>query len=98
MTALLDANILIALTVIDHVHHDVVEEWFEDGAPAFATCPLTQGALLRFLLRCGSTPAEATEVLISLTTARRHEFWSDDLSITRTCEVSSGTVGWLTRT
>ena len=83
MTALLDANILIALTVSDHVHHDIVEEWYEDGAPAFATCPLTQGALLRFLLRCGSTAAEATEVLISLTTARRHEFWSDDLSYDR---------------
>ena len=27
MTALLDANVLIALVVADHVHHDAAAEW-----------------------------------------------------------------------
>jgi uncharacterized protein len=28
VTVLLDANVLIALLVEDHVHHDAVENWF----------------------------------------------------------------------
>lgn len=82
MTALLDANVLIALTVADHVHHEVAEEWFASTAAAFATCPLTQGALVRTWLRAGSTSADALAVLRSVTTCERHEFWSDDLSYT----------------
>src|SRR5687768_10078256 len=78
MTALLDANVLIALTVTDHVHHDVAEEWFAGTTGPFATCPLTQGALVRAWLRAGSTSADAVAVLRSVTTSDRHEFWSDD--------------------
>lgn len=80
MTALLDANVLIALTVADHVHHDAAEGWFASGPPAFATCPVTQGALVRFLLRSGSTAGEAADVLSGVTGSRHHQFWPDDLS------------------
>lgn len=78
MTDLLDANVLIALTVADHVHHDVAEEWFASTTGSFATCPLTQGALLRTWLRGGSTSADAVAVLRSVTVSERHEFWGDD--------------------
>ncbi len=78
MTDLLDANVLIALTIVDHVHHDVAEEWFVDAAGPFATCPLTQGALVRAWLRAGATTADAVAVLGSVTAVGRHEFWSDD--------------------
>lgn len=79
MTALLDANVLIALVVTDHVHHDVAEDWFERSGDALATCPLTQGALVRFLLRAGATAAGAVDVVRGLRTSGRHEFWPDDL-------------------
>jgi len=78
VTDLLDANVLIALTVTDHVHHDVAEEWFASSTSTFATCPLTQGALVRTWLRGGSTSADAVAVLRSVTVSDRHEFWSDD--------------------
>lgn len=39
MTALLDANVLIALVVAEHAHHDAAEEWFTTSDGGFATCP-----------------------------------------------------------
>lgn len=79
MTVLLDANVLIALTVTDHVHHDLVEDWFVQRSDPFATCPLTQGALVRFLLRSGATAREAVAVVRGLGAVDGHEFWSDEL-------------------
>ena len=53
MTVLLDANVLIALLVDDHVHHGAAENWFVDMSGNFATCPITQGSLMRLLLAGG---------------------------------------------
>ena len=80
MTVLLDANVLIALTVTDHVHHELAEQWFSERSEPFATCPLTQGALVRFLLRGGATAREAVDVVRGLRTAGGYEFWPDDLA------------------
>lgn len=80
MTDLLDGNVLIALTVTDHVHHGVVEDWFAARRDGFATCPITQGALMRHLLRAGAEVPEAKDVLVGLTTAASHEFWADSVS------------------
>ncbi len=76
---LLDANVLIAVAVADHVHHDAAEEWFVRRRGRFATCPITQGSLLRLLIRHGATAAQATAVLASLTSHKSHQFWPDDL-------------------
>jgi toxin-antitoxin system PIN domain toxin len=83
VTVLLDANVLIAVTVIDHVHHDVAEDWFTQRSEPFATCPLTQGALVRLLLRGGATARDAGEVVGGLQAAEGHEFWPDGLSYDR---------------
>lgn len=81
MTLLLAANVLIALVAADHVHHDVVERWLaEDGEP-FATCPVTQGALVRHLFRNGAAADEVVMVLRGWTSGERHEFWPDDLGL-----------------
>ncbi len=48
MTVLLDANVLIALLVDDHVHHGAAENWFVGMSGNFATCPITQGSLATF--------------------------------------------------
>ena len=79
MTVLLDANVLIALTVTDHVHHDLAEDWFLQRSEPFATCPLTQGALVRLLLRSGATAREAVEVVHGVGAADDHRFWPDHL-------------------
>jgi toxin-antitoxin system PIN domain toxin len=78
VTALLDANVLIALVVTDHVHHDAAEAWFVASADRFATCPLTQGSLLRLLLREGQAAGAARAVLAVVSDHPRHEFWPDD--------------------
>ena len=83
MTTLLDANVLIALLVADHVHHEAAENWFVGLDGNFATCPITQGSLLRMLIREGYAAAEAQAVLAQTTDDARHEFWSDDVSYSR---------------
>jgi toxin-antitoxin system PIN domain toxin len=80
VTVLLDANVLIALVVADHVHHDLVEDWFIERSEPFATCPVTQGALVRFLLRSGAGAREAVDVVRGLRAADGHEFWPDEVS------------------
>ena len=82
MTVLLDANVLIALLVDDHVHHAAAENWFAGMPGNFATCPITQGSLLRLLLREGQSAAAARAVLSQATANPRHEFWADDLAYT----------------
>lgn len=82
MTALLDANVLIALLVEDHVHHAAAETWFTGLGGNFATCPVTQGSLLRLLIREGQPTATARAVMRGTTESPRHEFWPDDISYT----------------
>lgn len=80
MTRLLDANVLIAAVVVDHVHHAAAEASLaRDDAP-FATCPITALALLRFLIREGTSAAEAVAVLDAITRHPRHRSWPADLN------------------
>ncbi|MPZ65393.1 MAG: PIN domain-containing protein [Pseudonocardiaceae bacterium] len=80
MTALLDSNVLIALAVEDHVHHSAAHAWLSAHDGSFASCPVTQGALLRMLIRGSSPPGQAMDLLAAATADARHEFWPDDLS------------------
>ena len=82
MTSLLDANVLIALVVNDHVHHASAEVWFSGLADGFATCPVTQGSLMRLLVREGQTADAASSVLRGVAGHPRHEFWPDDVAYT----------------
>ncbi|MDL5156518.1 TA system VapC family ribonuclease toxin [Actinomycetospora termitidis] len=77
---LLDANVLIALVVADHVHHDAAERWLQQSDAGFATCPITEGSLVRQLLRGRLDAATARSVLRAVHQDPRHEFWGDDLS------------------
>ena len=60
MTHLLDGNVLVALVVGDHVHHERTVQWFGPGR-AFATCPITQGTLVRFLVREGTLRTDRSQ-------------------------------------
>jgi toxin-antitoxin system PIN domain toxin len=77
---LLDANVLIALVVDDHLHHGQAEAWFASSGTGFATCPITQGSLMRLLIREGQPAELARSVLQEITSSPRHEFWPDNAS------------------
>jgi len=76
---LLDGNVLVALVVAEHVHHEAARAWFR-RVGRFATCPTVQGTLLRLLVRQGTSSSDAREALTVLTGHARHEQWLDDLT------------------
>jgi toxin-antitoxin system PIN domain toxin len=76
-TFLTDGNLLVALTVVEHVHHDTALDWFERTEPEIATCPITEGTLLRFLVRAGRPAGEAVAVLEAMRARPWHHFWPD---------------------
>ena len=87
MIHLLDVNVLIALLDADHVFHDRAHRWFADNADAgWATCPMTQNALVRILghnrySKGPGSPAAVAELLRPWLARRDHLFWPDDLSL-----------------
>ncbi len=77
---LLDPSLLIALAVGDHVHHGPAEEWSIAHPAPLATCLITQGSLVRFLVRGGASGEEARRFLIEVMADDRHRFWPADLA------------------
>ena len=50
MIALLDVNVLVALFDPAHLHHEAAHVWFgRNRSRRWATCPLTENALVRVL-------------------------------------------------
>lgn len=78
-TYLLDANVLIALTVADHEHHARASAW-ASRITRFAVCPVVEGALVRFLVRVGESAGVARQVLGAVQALPACEFWPDSLS------------------
>lgn len=76
---LLDANVLIALTITEHEHHDEAAAWFA-RVEGFAVCPVVEGSLVRFLLRMGESSMTALTILHSVRAHPRAQFWPDSLS------------------
>jgi toxin-antitoxin system PIN domain toxin len=80
---LLDGNMLIAISLSGHVHHQPAATWLGNHPGSYVTTPITQGTLLRTVIRLGATATEALEVLESLTQTGRHVFWPDTEPFTR---------------
>lgn len=78
MTVLLDTNVLIAAVMAGHVHHERADAWLAQQA-LFATCSVTQGALLRIHMQLAADrSARAAWALLREVTAHpRHEFWEE---------------------
>lgn len=78
---LLDGNVLVALSDAAHVHHAAAVRWFKSGETPFATCPITQGTLLRMLMQFNAVAdiSGAASFLLQMTAHPRHRFWPDDL-------------------
>jgi toxin-antitoxin system PIN domain toxin len=93
MTFLLDANVLIALIDPMHVHYDVAHAWFNaTGSQDWATCPLTENAVLRIVGHARypnspGTPAAVAPLMAGLRALPGHVFWPDDVSLLETHEL-----------
>jgi toxin-antitoxin system PIN domain toxin len=79
MAVLLDSNVLIALQTAGHVHHARARLWLASLSEPFATCPITEGSLVRLMVRNGEGGDAAHAQLQSLRENPRHEFWPDDV-------------------
>jgi toxin-antitoxin system PIN domain toxin len=87
MIALLDVNVLVALFDPVHLHHEAAHLWFgRNRSRRWATCPLTENALVRILSNESypgrrTTVADAAARLRVFCSDRLHVFWSDSVSI-----------------
>lgn len=87
MTFLLDVNVLIALMDRWHTHHEAAHRWFaEEGHRSWATCPLTENAVLRILgsHEYPNSPGSVLAVantLAKMLTMPGHAFWPDKISL-----------------
>ncbi len=86
--ALLDINVLVALFDPDHIHHDAAHRWFEEQRhDGWATCPLTELALVRILSNPTYWPgtersAAIVERFRLFRASGDHQFWRDSLDVT----------------
>jgi len=82
-TYLLDANVLIALTVEEHEHHERVKAWIREVARV-ALCPLVEGSLVRFLVRTGESVSVVCDV------GKHHKWVAQQFEARHGCLVVTG--------
>lgn len=98
MVGLLDVNVLVALVVPEHEHHDVALTWYA-GADneGWASCAVTELGVIRVCAQLpgGGWPPERTadQLLILTADGRVHEFWLDALSPAVMPEVRTAQTG-----
>jgi predicted nucleic acid-binding protein len=85
MTVLLDRSVLIALSVGDHSLNGPATAWFESCEEHFATCAITQGALVRHLMRNGWDAGAAVNLISFVAKSQRHRFWRDEVGLDSVC-------------
>jgi toxin-antitoxin system PIN domain toxin len=85
--ALLDVNVLVALSWPRHSGHVAALGWFtRHGRQGWASCPMTQAGLVRVLSSPSFsadayTPAAAVRMLQANLEHPEHHFWPDDLGL-----------------
>ena len=86
--ALLDVNVLVALFFPDHIHHEVVHDWFaQHRTDGWATCAITENGFVRVASQQPTDtglvrPAEALAHLTRFCADRHHHRWEESLSLT----------------
>jgi toxin-antitoxin system PIN domain toxin len=96
VTFLLDVNVLIALIDPTHVSHELAHRWFaNEGGGSWATCPITENAVLRIVGHPGyantpGSPATVAGVVGRLRERHGHVFWPDDISLLDPVRVEIG--------
>lgn len=87
MTYLLDVNVLIALMDPSHIRNGDALSWFSTaGKHAWATCPMTENAILRIVGHHSypnwfGNPPVVAELLSTFLSLPGHTFWPDDVSL-----------------
>jgi toxin-antitoxin system PIN domain toxin len=87
MIYLLDANVLIALLDIEHVHHARALRFFPTAQrEGWATCPLVENAFVRIFGRPGypngpGSPQLARHLLVQYCASPGHHFLPDDVTL-----------------
>ncbi len=85
--ALLDVNVLIALLDPEHAFHEPAHDWFRrERKHGWATCPITENAVLRILSKpsypyTGVTTGDVRELLAEFCQIKGHVFWADSISM-----------------
>jgi len=80
---LLDANVLVACSLAGHPFYARVRRWRQATMDApIATCPVTEGALLRLHMQYArdKSPAAAWAALASIHAHPKHVFWPENFS------------------
>ena len=79
ITYLLDGNLLVALRIDSHEHHERSQEWFSmlGKSDRFATCAVTEGTLLRvhMTVALDRSAAAAWQALDEIRALQNHVFW-----------------------
>ena len=87
MTYLLDVNVLIALMDSSHIRNGDALSWFStEGKHAWATCPMTENAILRIVGHPSypnwfGNPPIVAELFTQFLSLPGHTFWLDDVSL-----------------
>jgi toxin-antitoxin system PIN domain toxin len=79
VTYFLAANVLIALTIEEHEHHERSANW-ASTVDDFAICPIVEGALVRFLIHMGESSMAAKEIIQRIHDLPSCHFWPDSIS------------------
>ena len=84
-TDLPDVNVLVALFVPNHQHHEPAQRWLTD-TEQFATTPMTEAGLVRVLMsglpgQAGISGQSALSRLRELRAHERWTFWPDGTSL-----------------
>jgi uncharacterized protein len=85
--ALLDVNVLIALSDPSHMHYDAAHHWFSlHRSQGWATCALTENAFVRITSNPAysgrrTTVEDAAMRLRDSCSTREHIFWPESLSV-----------------
>jgi toxin-antitoxin system PIN domain toxin len=93
VVGLLDVNVLVAVLVPEHQHHNRAMEWFTTEAVdrGWATCAVTELGVIRVRAQLpgGPWPPETTADRLLLLTAAisEYEFWPDAISPATMAEV-----------
>lgn len=98
---LLDASVLVALAWPEHSAHDRARRWFvQHSRSGWATCPITEMALVRLLSNAAFSPraltvGNALEVLRRNLDLPGHQFWPDAIGLDAAAErMQSPLVGY----
>jgi len=92
VVGLLDVNVLVALVVPEHQHHNLAAEWFgqEAARHGWATCAVTELGVIRVCAQLpgGPWPPETIADRLLLLAARGdYEFWPDAVPPSTLAEV-----------